>query len=159
VGTIDPREKLHPLEVAVERDGSGFRALDGWRTAGLANLSKTTLYKDLTRLVDRCRAVFGCVDMEYEVDDILLDYVIYRFRTARYDFVERAESPRAASSVQSASGGDKREDKGTHEPIENMPSSLALLVKIYRNALHAELAEMRESRRVHAINLLKARVV
>lgn len=53
-------------------------ALDGWKSNGLANLSKTTLYHDITRLVDRCRVVFGCLDMEYDVDDIMLDYVIYR---------------------------------------------------------------------------------
>lgn len=33
----------------------------------------------MKRLVDRCRAVFGCLDMEYDVDEILLDYVIYRY--------------------------------------------------------------------------------
>ena len=77
---IDPRERLHPLEQpAGEKGRSGLQALEGWKTAGLANLSKTTLYKDLKRLVDRCRAVFGCVDMEYDVDDIVLDYVIYRY--------------------------------------------------------------------------------
>lgn len=53
-------------------------ALDGWKSNGLANLSKTALYHDITRLVDRCRVVFGCLDMEYDVDDIMLDYVIYR---------------------------------------------------------------------------------
>lgn len=159
VGTIDPREDLHPLEVQGEREGRGLPALDGWRKTGLINLSKTALYKDLKRLVDRCRVVFRCLDMEYEVDDIVLDYVIYRFRAVRYDFMEQPESPKAAPLAKSTSGGDKGEEKGTHEPIENMPSSLTLLIKIYRNALHAELAEMRESRRVHAINLLKAQVV
>lgn len=53
-------------------------ALDGWKSTGLANLSKTALYKDMKRLVDRCRAVFGCLDMEYDVDEIVLDYIIYR---------------------------------------------------------------------------------
>lgn len=53
-------------------------ALDGWKSTGLANLSNTTLYRDVKRLVDRCRAVFGCRDMEYNADDIVLDYVIYR---------------------------------------------------------------------------------
>lgn len=57
----------------------GPTALDGWKAAGLANLSKTALYKDLKRLVDRCRTVFGCHDMEYDVDDIVLDYIIYRY--------------------------------------------------------------------------------
>lgn len=33
-----------------------------------------------------------------------------------------------------------------------------IVPQIYRNALHAELAEMRESRKTHAIDLLKARV-
>ena len=54
-------------------------ALDGWKSDGLANLSKTPLYQDIKRLADRCRAVFGCLDMEYDIDDIVLDYVIYRW--------------------------------------------------------------------------------
>lgn len=54
-------------------------ALGGWKSDGLANLSETTLYNDIKRLADRCRAVFGCLDMEYDVDDIVLDYVIYRY--------------------------------------------------------------------------------
>lgn len=53
-------------------------ALDGWESVGLANLCKTTLYKDLRRLVDRCRVVFGCLDMEYDIDDLVLDYIVYR---------------------------------------------------------------------------------
>lgn len=53
-------------------------ALDGWESGGLVNLSKTALYQDIKRLADRCRVVFGCLDMEYDVDDIVLDYVVYR---------------------------------------------------------------------------------
>lgn len=56
-----------------------FAALDDWESVGLANLCKTTLYNDLRRLVDRCRVVFDCLDMEYEVDEVVLDYVIYRY--------------------------------------------------------------------------------
>ena len=41
-------------------------------------MSNTTLYKDIRRLTDRCRVVFGCLDMDYELDSIVLDYVIYR---------------------------------------------------------------------------------
>lgn len=167
-----------------------------------------------------------------------------RFRTARYDFIERPESPKASVAEKNiGGGGDKGDEKGTHEPIQDMPSSLTLLVKvsrspvcvclclgrgkacfrqpcginpgrwgrgspnlrssalshvpreikyrlhgvlfslftlfllcfdtwkrivagacrqmdlqIYRNALRAELAEMRESRKTHALNLLKTRV-
>lgn len=44
----------------------------------MANLSKTTLYNDVKRLVDRCQAVFGCLDAEYDVDDIMLDYARLR---------------------------------------------------------------------------------
>lgn len=46
-----------------------------------------------------------------------------RFRTARYDFIERSGSPKAG-------GGDSGSDKGTHEPIQDMPSTLTLLVKV-----------------------------
>lgn len=173
-------------------------ALDGWESDGLANLSKTTLYQDIKRLANRCRAVFGCLDMEYDVDDIVLDYVIYRlvcffgccflfffasfvllfvacpfvlarktgrqycaipasqnmehphpllipetavddgsdttqntnrFRTARYDFIERPESPKSPSAKK-AGGGDKGGNEGSHEPIQDMPSTLTLLVKV-----------------------------
>ncbi|CAM9178589.1 unnamed protein product, partial [Hapterophycus canaliculatus] len=170
---IDPLEKLHPLELVGGKDGGGFPALEGWEMTGLANLATTALYKDIKRLADRCRAVFGCLDMEYNVDGIALDYVVYRFRTARYDFVERPESPEtstlpssakskpattaAAASSTSATFGPG--EKGVHEPVQNMPSTLTLLVKVYRKALHQELAEMRESRRTHAINLLKTRAL
>ena len=44
----------------------------------MANLSGTTLYKDIRRLADRCRVVFDCLDFEYDLDEIVLDYVIYR---------------------------------------------------------------------------------
>ncbi|CAM9332790.1 unnamed protein product [Ectocarpus sp. 6 AP-2014] len=159
---IDPLEQLHPLEVAGGKDGSGFAAVDGWKATGLANLANTDLYKDIKRLTDRCRVVFGCLDLDYNVDDIVLDYVIYRFRTARYDFVEASESPTSPPSKKSksaASSTTSAVDNGSHEPIENMPSTLTLLVKIYRKAMHRELAEMRESRRVHVTDLLKAQVV
>lgn len=52
--------------------------MDGWKVTGLANLANTDLYKDIKRLADRCRVVFGCLDLDYNVDDIVLDYVIYR---------------------------------------------------------------------------------
>ena len=55
-----------------------YVALDRWKSNGLVNLSETTLYQDIKRLADRCRVVFGCLDMEYDVDDIVLDYVVYR---------------------------------------------------------------------------------
>ncbi|CAM9404457.1 unnamed protein product [Ectocarpus fasciculatus] len=159
---IDPLEQLHPLEVVGGKDGSGFAAVDGWEATGLANLAKTDLYKDIKRLTDRCRVVFGCLDMDYNVDDIVLDYVVYRFRTARYDFVEPSESPTSPPSKKSKSVTSPTPsvvDKGSHEPIQNMPSTLTLLVKIYRKAMHRELSEMRESRRVHVTDLLKAQVV
>ena len=44
-------------------------------------------------------------------------------------------------------------------PNTNARLPTILFRQIYRNALHVELAEMRETRKMHAINLLKARVV
>ncbi|CAM9113857.1 unnamed protein product [Scytosiphon promiscuus] len=167
---VNSLEKLHPLEIVGGKDGSGFPALEGWKATALANLVNTALYKDIGRLADRCRAVFGCLDMEYNIDDIALDYVVYRFRTARYEFVERPGSPKASTSPSAAKAKPAAGtaatsatflpgEKGSHELIQNMPSTLTLLVKSYRKALHRELVEIREARRVHAINLLKKRVL
>lgn len=56
-----------------------WSVLNGWKASGLIKISKTALYKDLRRLVDRCQAVFGCLDTSYDLDGIVLDYVIYRY--------------------------------------------------------------------------------
>lgn len=53
----------------------------------------------------------------------------YRFRTARYDFIERPESPKAAPAKK-VSGCDKGGNEGSHEPIQDMPLTLTLLVKV-----------------------------
>lgn len=52
-----------------------------------------------------------------------------RFRNARYDFVEPAASP---ASKKKNAGKVSRKDRGTHEPIEDMPSTLELLMKVRR---------------------------
>lgn len=57
---------------------------EDWKSAGLAKLSTTTLYNDIRRLVDRCCAVFDCSDTGYDLDGIVLDYVIYRYCRAHF---------------------------------------------------------------------------
>lgn len=49
-----------------------------WETEGLARLSKTMIYHNLKRLVDRVQAVYKCSDMAYDLDGLVLDYVLYR---------------------------------------------------------------------------------
>lgn len=54
---------------------------------------------------------------------------IDRFRNARYDFVEAAVSP---ASKKRNTVKVSRKDRGTHEPIEDMPCTLGFLVKVHR---------------------------
>lgn len=57
-----------------------------------------------------------------------------RFRNARYDFVEQPESPKSGEKVKvvggPAGGKATRGDRGTHEPIQEMPSTLGLLLQV-----------------------------
>lgn len=62
---------------------------------------------------------------------------MHRFRTARYNFTEPPlDSLKGAGEGASASGATdpkaSRGEKGTHEPIEEMPSTLVIMLKVQK---------------------------
>ena len=67
-------------------------------------------------------------------------HLIHRFRTARYNFTEPPpDSLKDAGEGASASGTTdpkaSRAEKGTHEPIEEMPSTLFMMLKVRKTCI------------------------